>query len=403
MELRISKGPTIYRAKYIFPITDPPIENAAVLTKEGEILECGPYEQVRKGFLGEEIDLGEVALLPALVNAHAHIELSALKWRLTPSGSFVGWIKNLIRIRQEISAEEYVSSARQALKEAWQNGIGLIGDHGNTGLSVPLLRESPFLAVFFREVIDFKGHTNLKDFLKENLSDPKITMSLAPHAPYTVSPILMQAIKGWTQKYKLPFSLHVAESQEEVEFLRFGRGPIKELLEERGQWPSNFVAPGLSPVHYLDRLNILDEDTICVHLCQATEDELALLAKKRAKPCLCLRSNTFLGVGLPKVEKMLDLGLKPCLGTDSLASNDQLSIFAEMAAVRQFFPKIPAEVILKMATLWGAKALKRNGVGFIGQGARADLLIIPTEKKDPKALLEEIVTKTPAQIGRLYG
>ncbi|OAG26856.1 amidohydrolase family protein [Thermodesulfatator autotrophicus] len=403
MELRISKKPTLYRTKYLLPIIKEPVENGAIIATEGLIIDSGPYKQVKKGFIGEEVDLGASLLIPALVNAHTHLELAAFKWRLSPTSSFVSWIKKLIRLRQEITPEDYVKSARLSLKEMWQVGIGLIGDHGNTGLSVPLLRESPFRAVFFREVIDFQGRTNLKDFLKDHLKDSKIIFSLAPHAPYTVSPLLMQAIKRWTKKYRLPFSLHVAESVEEIEFLLYGKGPIRELLKERGQWPSSFVAPGLRPVFYLDRLGVLDENTICVHLTQASTEELALLTRRKAKPCLCPRSNIFLGVGFPRVEEMLALGLEPCLGTDSLASNDYLSIFAEIAALKQHFPHLSPHILLKMATLWGAKALKQKDMGYIDKGARADLLILSAKEGNLEQILETLVTNPPQKIGRLYG
>ncbi len=404
MEIRLSREPTLYRARYLIPVIGRPLENGALISVEGRIIDVGPYTKVKKGHLGPEQDLGEVALLPALVNVHTHLELSALKWRLTPSGSFVSWVKNLLRVRSNIKAEEFVKAARQALKSMWHEGIGLLGDHGNTGLSISLLRESPLTAVFFREVIDFQGKSSLKDYLKDHLNDPKITFSLAPHAPYTVSPLLLQAIKAWTKKYNLPFSLHVAESPEEVEFLMTGKGPIRELLEGRGQWSASFVAPGLRPVKYLDRLGILDEDTICVHLSQATEKEISLLSRRRARPCICLRSNTFLGVGIPKVNLMLKLGLKPCLGTDSLASNDKLSILAEMATVHRFFPEISPEIIFKMATIWGAEALKQQGIGYIAPGARADLLIYQLPQRVPlKDLFSCIVTQPPEQLGRLYG
>ena len=402
MEIRLSKEPTLYRARLLEPVVEAPVEDGAVITAEGRVLEAGPYHLVKKGFLGPETDLGEVVLMPALVNVHTHLELSALKWRLTPTGSFVGWVKSLLRARGEIAPEEHLKATEAAVKALWREGTGLVGDHGNTGLSVSFLREAPFESVFFREVIDFKGKSSLKEYLRENLGEGRVTFSLAPHAPYTVSPLLMQAIKGWTRRYRLPFSLHVAESPEEVEFLETGGGPIRELLEERGQWPASFVPPGKRPVFYLDHLGVLDEETICVHLSQATEEELALLARRGAKPCLCLRSNTFLGVGVPKVSLMLELGLKPSLGTDSLASNDRLSVFAEMATVFRFFPEIPPEIILKMGTLWGAQALKKKALGHLAPGARADLLIIPYAGKK-EGLREWLVTRAPERVGRLYG
>ncbi len=403
MEIRISTEPTLYRAKFILPVVAEPIENGALITAGREILELGPYSRIKRGFKGPEEDLGEVVLLPTLVNVHTHLELSALKWRLTPSGSFVGWVKSLLRARSQVSAGEAQKAAQEALKEMWHEGIGLIGDVGNTGLSIHLLREGPIPAVFFREVIDFTGRLNLKEFLREGLSDEKITLSLAPHAPYTVSPVLLQAIKSWTRRFRLPFSIHVAESPEEVEFLLAGTGPIRLLLEERGQWNSHFKPPGLRPVPYLDRLGVLDEDTICVHLVQIEPEEIELLAQRRIKPCICLRSNTFLGVGIPPVPEMIEAGLRPSLGTDSLASNDRLSIFAEMETIHRFFPQLSPRLIFYMGTIWGAEALKHPALGALRPGARADLMALKVPNLPPRDLYEFVITAPKGEIVRLYG
>ena len=403
MEIRISSEPTLYRARYILPIISPLLEDAAIITSGRKIYEVGPYSWVKRGFLGQEIDLGEWVVLPALVNVHTHLELSALKWRLTPTGSFVGWVKSLLRARTEVTAEEAQKAIQEALKEMWHEGIGLIGDVGNTGLSLNLLKESPFEVVFFREVIDFKGRLNLKEFLKEGLEQEGLTLSLAPHAPYTVSPVLLQAIKSWTKHYRLPFSIHVAESPEEVEFLLTGQGPLRLLLEERGQWSPHFEPPGLRPVAYLDRLGVLDEDTIAVHLVQVDEDDLEILAQRKVHPCFCLRSNTFLGVGLPPVSEIIKRGLSPCLGTDSLASNDRLSILAEMETVHRFFPEIPLEDILKMGTLWGAQALKRRDRGAIAPGYQADLIAFSAERFSAREIYEFIVSEPKGELLRLYG
>jgi len=403
MEIRLSTEPTLYRARYVLPVCRPLLEDGGVITSGRQILEVGPYSTLKRHFSGRMEDLGEKVLLPSLVNAHTHLELSALKWRLTPSGSFVGWVKSLLRARAEVMADEAQRAVKDALKEMWHEGIGLVGDVGNTGLSIHFLREGPIPAVFFREVIDFTGRTNLKEFLKEGLSDEKITLSLAPHAPYTVSPVLLQAIKSWTRQYGLPFSIHVAESPEEVEFLLHGSGPIKFLLEERGQWTSRFTPPGLKSVAYLERLGVLDADTICVHLVQATKEEIEILARKKARPCLCLRSNTFLGVGTPLVQEMLALGLKPCLGTDSLASNDRLSVLAEMETIHRFFPEIPPQTILLMGTLWGAEALKHKDLGAIAPGHRADLIAFEAEKLPAQEVYEFVVAAPKGKVLRLYG
>ncbi len=401
MEILAFSEPTLYRAKFLLPIKTPPLEDGGVILAHGEVVRVGPWRELKKTFSGRRHDLGEVILLPALVNVHTHLELSALKWRLTPSGSFVSWVRSLIRKRTEISAEEAQKAAHEALDEMWQEGIGLVGDVGNTGITINLLREGPLRAVYFREVIDFKGRSSLKDFVRDQIHQGKVLFSLAPHAPYTVSPVLLQAIKSWTRRYGLPFSIHVAESPEEVLFLEEGKGPIRLLLEEREQWNRGFEAPRLRPVAYLERLGVLDPDTICVHSVQVSAEDLELLARTGARPCLCPRSNTYLGVGLPPLPKMLELGLRPCLGTDSLASNDRLSIFAELETLHRFFPQVAPEVLLKMATLWGAEALKNPSMGHISPKARAELLALPAEgpPQDPY----EQVLFAEKKLTRIYG
>ncbi len=402
MDILIFREPTLYRAKFVLPIETPLLVDGAVITNKGKITAVGPYHELKKDFLGRECDLGESILMPALVNVHTHLELSALKWRLTPSGSFVTWIKNLIRKRTEISPEEAQRAAAQALKEMWKEGICLVGDSGNTGLTINILRDGPMRAVFFREVIDFKGRKTLKEFIKDQVKDKKVIFSLAPHAPYTVSPVLLQAIKSWTRRFGLPFSLHVAESPEEVLFLKEGRGPIRLLLEEREQWNSSFEAPNLRPVAYLERLGILDEDTICVHTVQVSIEDLEILAKYKARPCLCPRSNMFLGVGLPPVDKMLEVGLKPCIGTDSLASNDRLSIFAELETLEKFFPSISPEVMVKMATLWGAEALKIRNLGKLAPGAIAEMIAFQASYVTKDTVYEYVIS-SEKKLLRIYG
>ncbi len=390
-EYPVSWKPLLIRARLILPMKASPIEDGAVIIRGGRISELGSFKVVRKHFTGKVLDLSDLILMPALANLHTHLELSVLRFRLTPSGSFISWVKTLIRKRAEFSMEEARRAAAEALKELWREGIVLLADIGNTGLTLPLLRESPFQGIYFREIIDFRGKSELKNFLKAPLFNGRLTYSLSPHTPYTVSPVLIQAIKSWTRRAGLPFSIHVAESPEECLFLQDGSGPIRFLLEERGQFHPGFKAPGLSPVAYLDRLGVLDEKTICVHVVQLEPSDVDILSRRRVKPCLCPRSNIFLGVGLPPLPLLLKAGLKPCLGTDSLASNDRLSIFAEMEALYHAFPEVTPETFFLMGTLWGAEALGRSDLGAIFPGNRPELLGLrsPPGIKDPfRQLLE---------------
>ncbi|MBX6422433.1 amidohydrolase family protein [Thermosulfurimonas sp. F29] len=374
-EYPVSRKPVLFRARLILPMQGPPVENGAVAVERGRIVAVGPYSLLRRTFSGRSVDLGEVALLPALANAHTHLELSVLRFRLTPTGSFVTWVKSLLRKRAEFSLEEVRRAAGEALKELWREGVGLLGEVGNTGLTLALLREAPFFTVYFREIIDFRGTTELKDFLAR-FPEARMVYALSPHAPYTVSPVLIQAIKSWTRRRGRPFSIHVAESPEETLFLRDGSGPIRFLLEERGQFHPEFRAPGLSPVAYLDRLGVLDDRTICVHVVQVSPEDIEILARRRVRPCLCPRSNVFLGVGLPPLPDLLRAGLRPCLGTDSLASNDRLSILSEMEVLYYAYPEIPPETYFLMGTLWGAEALGRRDLGALAPGFRPEMIAL---------------------------
>ncbi len=400
-EVPVSVKPVLFRAKWVFPMRVPPIENGAVLVSGGRIREVGSFRLLKKHFSGKVLDLRDLALLPALSNLHAHLELSVLRYRLTPSGSFTSWVKNLIRKRTEYSVNEAKEAAERALKELWREGVGIVADVGNTGLTIPLLRSSRFFGVYFREVIDFRGNTDIKNFPKAE-KNGRISFSLSPHSPYSVSPLLIQAIKSWTRRAGLPFSIHVAESPEEVVFVKEGAGPIRSLLEERGQLHPGFEVPGTSPVAYLERLGVLDEATICVHAVQLEPSDIEIMAKRKVKPCLCPRSNIFLGVGLPPLPALLKAGLKPCIGTDSLASNDRLSVFAEMEALRRAYPQVSPEVILLMGTLWGAEAAGIRDLGGIFPGARPELVGIESEvsEKDPFGSLLD--SKKHIRI-RIYG
>ncbi len=399
-EFPLSHEPVLVRARLIFTARGTLLEDGAVEVRRGRIVDLGPYPELKRTFRGRRVDLGEVLLLPALTNTHTHLELSALRFRLTPTGSFITWVRSLIRKRVELSLEDLRQAAAEALDELWQEGVGLLGEVGNTGITLGLLHESPFHAVYFREIIDFRGKSEIKQFL-ERSSGRRIVYALSPHAPYTVSPVLIQAIKSWTRAKGRPFSIHVAESPEETLFLAEGSGPIRALLEERGQFHPGFEAPGLSPVAYLERLGVLDEHTICVHVVQVTPADLEILARRRIRPCLCPRSNIFLGVGLPPLPQILAAGLKPCLGTDSLASNDRLSVWAEMEALYHAYPEVAPETYLTMATLWGAQALGKRDMGAIEPGYRAEMIAVSGVLKGPEPLRSFIEGPKTVEV-RLY-
>ena len=396
----------IHIARWVVPVSGPLIENGAVATFEGKIVGVGPSPELRSNFLGEIRDHGDSILCPALINAHSHLELSPLKWRLSPSGSFVDWVRAMIKARDQIQPGEWVPAIAKAITEMSKNGVIAVGDVGNLDF-IPMfsVRKGggwPFRGVFFRELIspgpDKHGEINFSPFFHKGVSEPEdlsehpFRYAFAAHAPYSVAPQVLKAIKAWDQSHGLPFSIHIAESIEETEFLQSGLGPIRDLLEERGHWPLNYDLPNTSSVRYLEILGLLDRDTVCVHCVQVDRDDISILAKSNASVCLCPRSNVFLGVGVPPVEDLHNSGVTLALGTDSLASNDRLSIFAEMDCLSNTAPGIHPEAVFRAGTYGGARALGISEEwGTLAPGKAASFLAVASGSIGRRDVMEFLV------------
>ncbi|MFH1147045.1 MAG: amidohydrolase family protein [Pseudomonadota bacterium] len=384
----------IYRAKWVFPVSSDPIEDGAVVVSANEIRDVGRFREIETTWSGEVIDNGPGAILPAFVNAHTHLELSVMRGRLSGEGGFAGWIRQLIELRGKLSREEIGKAIRDELASMNKQGIRLVGDTGNTPASFQPCRDARGIeTVFFREYLGF-NETRTKEakntLLKTgDLFDYDDSFHLAAHSPYTVSEELFRFLKQWTNKHGKMLSVHLGESVEESEFLTHGNGPLMDLLIERSAWNEKFEPPGKTPVSYLDRLGVLDRNTICVHLVHLSQEEMKTLAERRVRCCLCPRSNLFLRVGFPNISGLLDHGISPALGTDSPASNDSLSMLDEMACVHKHEPGIPPEDILKMATLNGACLLDRDyRLGSLAPGKDSEMIFIPVEEKTFRGALE---------------
>ncbi len=396
----------LIKAKWILPITSPPILEGGIEVGGNKILRLGTFKELQKEFPKFKIlNFEHLILMPCLVNAHTHLELSALRFKILSTGSFILWIRSVIKKRETLGLTEMKEYAKRAIDELWREGIGIIGDVGNTGLTLELLNNSNFYGYFFKEVINFKGEFTFKQYQENQFYSPRLKITYSAHSPYTVAPLLIQAIKSFNKKRKKIFSIHCAESKEEVEFLQTGKGPIVALLKEKGQWNESFVCPKLSPVEYLYSLGVLDENTLLVHTVNIDEKDLEIIKKTKAKVCLCPRSNLFTGVGLPKVSEFLKADIEVCLGTDSLASNDKLSVWEELKTLYLFFPHISPETFLKMATFWGAKALGFHNLGAIKENYLVNLIglkFVEEPPEVPEKIWEFLITKEKEVKVRIY-
>ncbi len=330
-------------------------------------------------------DHGPGVLMPCLVNAHLHLELSALKNKISFSSGFTPWVQTLLAKRDALSRDKLIKSGQQAAIQLKQCGHLHIADISTLGLGRKILSGTGLKGFSFHE---FLGPLQS---LPHTETAGGISFSLAGHAPHTSSPALLKALKERTNASGLPFSIHLAESGIESEFIESQKGEWADFLTHRGIDFSSWGVGSKTPVEYLHDLGILGPSTLTVHLLETTRSDIELLSGTGAKAVLCPRSNYNLHNKLPDIKAMLQAGMTPALGTDSLASCDSLSIMDEMAFIRTHMPDIPPETVFTMGTLNGARALGISRfTGFLDKGKNDDIIYCDLEARHKHQLLERV-------------
>jgi cytosine/adenosine deaminase-related metal-dependent hydrolase len=374
-----------YRAAWLLPISQPPIRDAWLRTDRGRIVAFG---HTRPGDFTapDEIDLGEVAVLPGLVNAHTHLELSWMRGRIPETDDFDGWIRRVIELKNQSTrhGDNLAAAIDDAIREARTFGTVLIGDITNTLATSRPLQEHGMAAVVFHELLGFRSEdaaSLMQEATARLESEPAsdlVRHALAPHAPYSVSPVLFGLIRAALQH--APFarsSVHLGESAAEIEFLKHGAGPWREGLEQMGKWDPSWVCPRSSPVEYLDRMGFLDDRVLVVHGVHLTAAELKRLAGIGVTLVTCPRGNMRTGAGEAPIEDFFASGMRVAVGTDSLASVPDLNIFSELEEMRRIAPALPARMLLESATINGARALGFEAeFGTIDSGKRDALIAV---------------------------
>ena len=372
----------IHRAGWIIPDSMNIIQNGYLEIENGWIK--GIYSGVPREAC---TDHGPGVLMPPLVNAHVHLELSALKNRIPFDKGFQSWVKTLLEERAALGQDVLIQEAKKAILDLLTWGNLYVGEISTLGTSKTLLENSGLKGVFFQEFLGTaveKGCVQKKDGL---------SFSVAGHAPHTSSPDLLRALKRQSRSKDLPFSIHVAESEAESEFIFRGKGPWADFLTLRGIDYGTWDLGSKTPVAYLDGMGLLDPLTLAVHLLQVTPTDMDILARSQIKVCVCPRSNHNLHGRLPDIELMIQKGIGPALGTDSLASCDSLNIWDEMAFIAHHYPGLDPRTLFSMATHNGAKALGLEHVtGTIAQGKRADFIYRPMDAKTENEVFERMVS-----------
>ena len=372
----------LHRAAWVLPIAVPPIRDGWVLVEKGRILDLGSGEPPEVSGPGNSKPprADRLAILPGLVNAHAHLELSCLRGKVAPARTMPEWVETLMALRRNVQ-EGPGEGIAESILGMRQSGTALVGDVTNTLASHEPLADSSLAGRLFYELLGFNPQdprrlvADARTRLAELTPVEWLRASIVPHAPYSVSRGLFREIAA--ASVEGPVSVHVAESPEEIEFLQSGTGPWKRLLQEFGVWNEGWIPPGTGPVEFLDSVGLLNARLLAVHCVQLSDPELGRLAAAGATVVTCPRSNRWTGVGSPPIARFYDAGVRVAIGTDSLASVDDLNMFNEMAAVHALAPEIPASRILHSATLAGAEALGfDDDLGSIEPGKQAELVAV---------------------------
>ncbi len=383
--------PARYRARWLLPISREPIADGAVLVDtDGRIAAVGTDSEVARPSDAEPIDLGDAALLPGLVNVHAHPELSALRGALEDL-PFETWIRTLRRVKQQaaMSDDDLRTSALWQLAEAYAAGITTIGATEDSSASLEALRESGGRGVVFREVFGPAPEQSGRaiEQLREQVAAMRtaagalVRVGISPHAPYTVSDALFGATAELAASEGLPVAVHIAESASEGRLVASGAGPFADALTRRG-----IATPprARSPIALLERTGILALRPLLIHCVGIDAHDIASIAAAGASVAHCPVANARLGHGVAPITALQGAGVNVALGSDSVASNNRMDLLEEartaqllQRARQQCHDALPASVLLRMATLDGARALGlEQQIGTLEPGKSADLCAV---------------------------
>ncbi len=386
--MRYQLLPRIYRARYLLPMSAPVIEDGAVLIHNGVILDVGKYSDLKPHYASVAYhDLGAVLLLPGLINAHVHLDYTMMRGKLSAGDSFVTWIQKLNERKASLHQEDYFKAIVEGAHELSTWGCTSCCNIESFADLIEKLPPLPLRTWHCLEMMDIRGREQgeqglalLESLLrkKERLTT---LLGISPHAPLTCSQRLYERAAFLARGHQLPFCTHLAESQEELEMFAHSRGPWFDFLKRLGREMSD--CGEATAVQLLLKNNLLPRGSLLVHMNFLSVEDRALLAERGADFFVvhCPRTHQFFKRPPFDWKFFSQHGYRLLLGTDSLASNRELNLFAEMRTMAAVAPQLKPEEIIAMVTLSPAAALGMDGkLGRLSRGAFAEMITIPFEE-----------------------
>jgi cytosine/adenosine deaminase-related metal-dependent hydrolase len=380
-------------ARWVFPVAGPPLPGASVVIRDDRIVAVAPAGQVTP-----DLDLDNAAILPGFTNAHTHLDLTGLQGRCPPSPDFTAWLRQVIAHRRSQTPELVQQDIRAGLEQSLRHGVTLLGDISAGGASWPILVEAPLRAVVFHELLglpadraDQAWHQAVA-WLGTHPATPTCRPGLSPHAPYSVRASLFEQVAGSVPE--LPVAIHLAETAAELELLRHHRGPFADFLNEVGVWDPEGLLPDVATLLRLYRHG----RPLWIH---GNYLDLGLADLLSGTLVFCPRTHAAFGHAPHPLRQLRRRGVALALGTDSLASNPDLSVLEEIRFLHRHHPDLEGSWLLYLATAAGAEALGWGAeTGTLAPGKSADLVVLPLPDRD-EADPHQLLLNSPYPVERV--
>ena len=358
-------------------MTAPPIEDGAVLVDaNGRIASVGPHPHIPTPPGTETLEFPDAILVPGLVNCHTHLELTHLGGK-NAEPEFARWIRRVRDLKDATSPDGFYAAAVAGVKDSWARGVTCVAETGSTGTVMRALHDLGGRGIVYQEVFGpdpakvaaSMAELDAAVLHLRRLATAQLRWGVSPHAPYSVSAPLYEAVAAFARRQHLPIAAHLAESREETVFVRDGAGPFADAWRARG---IAVEARHCSPVAYLVQRGVVQRGALCIHCVQVDHADVALLRQAGATIAHCPRSNRAHGHGKAPLEAFQTAGLRVGLGTDSVVSVGDLDLWAEAAAAG-----LDGADALRALTLDGARALGwEREIGSLDVGKAADVAVL---------------------------
>jgi 5-methylthioadenosine/S-adenosylhomocysteine deaminase len=388
---------TIYTAQWLLPISSSPVRAGALAVDGSKIVGVGPRDELIRLFPENSLqDLGAAIILPGLVNAHSHLELTVMRGYLEKEETnFFSWLRKLTLARLNLMTDDDVEvSALWGACEAVRAGVTAVGDASDLGrCSMKALKSIGLRGIVFQESFGPDASLAQENFgiLKTKVDELQshqtelVRVGVSPHSPYTVSGSQLELIAAFALKENLPLMIHAAESVAEELLVRNGTGLFAEGLQKRN---IHWDVPGMSPIQHLNQRGILATKALLAHCIRVTQDDLQSIYANGAMIAHCPKSNAKLGHGFASLTSFLKNGINVGLGSDSVASNNTCDIIEEtrfasllsraVAPADNSVKRISNSEFLGLATSGGAACLGITESGSLRVGANADFIAVST-------------------------